>query len=168
MKSGVHTVRLWEHNITEMNKNQCNLKCIILRHIYWIATSQITAVIPKLIKTIKENENMTVSYSNKLSFYKWNNASFCNCTYKQRSTENKYAQKFKINYSRRNWLSIGDLNKSAERYCVRIMFYQITFKKWNKSNLTGIHPIQDSRHTHHNLQLGMQKNVNLLKPLERN
>lgn len=66
-----------------------------------------------------------------------------------------------INYSRRNWPSIGDLNKSAQSYCVRIMIYQITFKKWNKSNLTGIHPIQDSRHTHHNLQLGMQKNVNL-------
>lgn len=33
------------------------------------------------------------------------------------------------NYSKRNWLSIGDLNKSAQSYCVRIMIYQITLKK---------------------------------------
>lgn len=53
------------------------------------------------------------------------------------------------NHSRKNWLSIGDSNKSAQSYCVRIMIYQITFKKveqkesnWNTSN-TGFktHPL---------------------------
>lgn len=71
------------------------------------------------------------------------------------------------NYSKRNWLSIENSSKSVQSCCVRAMIYQITLKKWNKSNLTEMHSIQDSRHIHHNLQLGMQKNTNLLKYLER-
>lgn len=48
-----------------------------------MATGQNTVVIPKLIKTITENENMTVLYTNTLSFHhKWTYASFDNTAYK--------------------------------------------------------------------------------------
>lgn len=54
---------------TRKEQNQFRLKCIVLRQIYGMGTGQNTAVIPQLIKTIKENENMTVSYNNKLSLH---------------------------------------------------------------------------------------------------
>lgn len=64
---------------TRNEQNQYSLKCTVLRHSYWSEYSCDS----QTDKTITENENMTVSHTNKLSFHhKGNNASFGNISYK--------------------------------------------------------------------------------------